>query len=320
MVPALIKFKSLCRYLASGDAVDWDNFSFPARWGLELSVGDLLLLNGKSLESFPEEFEKKYLHAVYRWENQNIVRRQVQNDFLLNGIRCVPLKGAWFMQKEARPRRPMADLDLLIPMDQRNQAEALLLESGFTVTDSFHSRFHFHKTFRHTSEVRIELHWHIGLNDFHRISIEQVWQCAKFDQGVWKLDPNQNVCHILYHSALHFFDRPDRIFDLAVLYADKSIDWAKVESIARSWGLLGYVHLSFEFMQRFFDADLKPQAKHRSAPQVTALVDRYMKEIEGDVRPLTLWDRWQLADHQWHGVRGVFSPQRWIGAGIDRLS
>lgn len=301
--------RRFCRHIAYGESLTGASFSFPVNWNLELSIGDVF-----------KSDDRRYFAAAYRWENQNYVRQSVQNILENHQVPCIPLKGAWLMYVGATPRRPMADLDFLVQKKDFKKVCALFQSAGFQCTDPLHSRFHFHKTYKHSSGVVLELHWHLGLNDFTSIDIADVWQNAKKEAGVWRMQKEHNACHILYHSALHFFDRPDRLFDLAYLYADRSLDWQKVEEIAARWQVLGYVHLAFRLMQKHFDADLPILLPHRNKDKIAQMAERYDHQLIEQVLPLSLKERYQLSDRSWHGLQGLFSVKRILGGGIDRLS
>ena len=107
--------------------------------------------------------------------------------------------------------RSSGDIDILIRMEDAHKTDKILLEAGYQPDNDLpfnYCFYHIHHTgYLHPKyNDHIEIHWHFGLQHFHRISSEQIWQeIGKNSSGIYKLSPEMMFIQLLMHHHHHAF-------------------------------------------------------------------------------------------------------------------
>ncbi|MEK3833437.1 nucleotidyltransferase domain-containing protein [Paenibacillus sp. FSL R7-0128] len=145
-------------------------------------------------------------------------------------IRCLFLKGPVLGQElyGDLSQRTSRDLDFLVPMEQLEDAETLLIRLGYEKEDKFESllgdwkwREH-HSTFVHpVSNVNLELHWRLGPGPAKEPAFDELWRHSRtsstFGQNVRYLGPEDLFMFLAVHGARHAWSRLRWLQDIKML-------------------------------------------------------------------------------------------------------
>lgn len=177
------------------------------------------------------------------------------------GIPTIALKGAALVESVygSLGRRPMNDVDLLVPADRAAAAAELLLADGYSwaaPTDlaaalAFENELVLHRP--GPVGIVIELHWHLVNAPYyqHRMPMDWFWETSRplrvggADTRV--LGPEAQLLHLCAHLVLHHGQQADLelrlLADIAEILrpagaADRAVDWDIVLRRARDWDLV----------------------------------------------------------------------------------
>ena len=240
---------SQIRELLNSDALDWSQFAHNVRWhrlgGLTYhhmqSTGLLKEIPAKVRTQLKSEYVKNTVKNVYLRSELRKVLRTLKD----HGIPVIALKGAALLEQVYGnvSIRSMSDLDLLVPEELADRAQALVQSLGYTPTGSEDAQRRTREEHRHLPSLidrdgiaAVEIHSHIVTRSSPlRFSLSGFWDRATrttlVDEEVLTLAPED----MLVHLAIHFFlDRRFRsyaalgqICDMAeVIRAyEHEIDW-----------------------------------------------------------------------------------------------
>lgn len=202
-------------------------------------------------------------NAFYRRE-----LHQVAAALAARGLPCVLLKGAalTLAVTEDPDERPYGDIDLLLPEERLDDADAAMRGLGYQLDDrwrprEFYRRHHFHLIYRRAGLpwCRFELHWNLASAAMDArfdpaALLAQARPAALDGQPVAVLAPVDFLLHLCLHAAIGGFNYLGQIRDVHVLLArqgdelEPSVLWARADaarvatplwvclSLARLWG------------------------------------------------------------------------------------
>lgn len=186
-------------------------------------------------------------------------------------IDVIVLKGAALADTvySDRALRPMSDIDLLVRKKNLTDAEAQLLDMGYTFeenteTKEYYQQHHYHWVFVKRSAPKIEIHWHIARpTSPFRIDIDGLWQRA----GPFKmagtealvLSPEDLLLHLCQHPWKHSLTGGVRPFcdiaETARYYRDQ-INWRRVIALSSEWKTNPCAFLGLTLAKELFDAPI----------------------------------------------------------------
>src|SRR5581483_1982598 len=147
--------------------------------------------------------------------------------------------------------RPMGDLDLLVPREAAGQAQAALIEEGFTAATEmargFAEAFEVERSFLRLGgrPAQIDLHWHAFTMAYYagRVPIDWFWQRTMAievnGRRAWTFSPAAQLLYLSAHYLQHDYRRLIWSYDIARLltrYASQ-IDWHEAVEAAAAFGL-----------------------------------------------------------------------------------
>ncbi len=227
-------------------------------------------LADKEDSGLPPEIGQQLLEQ-YRISAARAALRELWTGKLLaafeeNGIPAVLLKGAYlgeFVYKDSA-QRPMADLDLLVPEDDREKAHVLLTALGCRMyvggSDEFEPMISPSTTYVMDSYVPeyTDLHWGLCSMDYYRLhhSIigDNVVESKLCGVKAYFLTPEANFVHIALHILAHSGGMRDWL-DLILLSRMKDFHWDRLIELAESLGVVTPLHWVFRRLEkewRFF--------------------------------------------------------------------
>ncbi|NQX48305.1 nucleotidyltransferase family protein [Paenibacillus tritici] len=145
-------------------------------------------------------------------------------------IRCLFLKGPVLGHElyGDLSQRTSRDLDFLVPIEQLEDAETLLIGLGYEKEEKFESvlgdwkwREH-HSTFIHpVSKINLELHWRLGPGPAKEPAFDELWKHSRtsshFGQNVHYLGPEDLFMFLAVHGARHAWSRLRWLHDIKML-------------------------------------------------------------------------------------------------------
>ncbi len=169
-------------------------------------------------------------------------------------IPVIVLKGAALKQTvyQATDIRPVADVDLLIKLDNWDDACNAFIQAGYTSIfepSSFLSPFNTNHTgelsFQNRYGISIDLHWELvpveWLRKVIQVDLDDVWQTAcplpaPYDSGL-QLEPATLLIHLCVHLVQHGFAHTVGFRDIvAVLQYYQNFPWDRFLKISTLWG------------------------------------------------------------------------------------
>lgn len=169
------------------------------------------------------------------------------------GVRAAPIKGvAYAKYLYVTPaERPMADVDLLVPPAQREDARAVLTEHGFRPAPA--AALH-HAEAWVREGVAVDLHWNIIAPGRGRIDFDAVWSRTEpgWPDGARRLEAVDALLFHLVHLARNRLRLPlINVVDAARLL--EQVDAATALTRARSWGLGRAAELALRFCKSILE-------------------------------------------------------------------
>jgi hypothetical protein len=163
--------------------------------------------------------------------------------------------------------REMSDLDLLIPEDDIELAEAILEREGFvplaasTINDKHHHR---RPLFNGTSELTIELHTNLSTPKLPKTAIVEMGRMRRAVEipgagTIHVLDPISLVLHHALHAVADPIDSPllRNLFEVAWLVRGLSrLERSTVRTLARRWGIEARVASALSLAHQLFGSPL----------------------------------------------------------------
>jgi hypothetical protein len=206
------------------------------------------------------------------------------------GIPVLLLKGAVFAQTlyPSIGTRPMGDLDLVLPLEKLEDAEAILQEFGYRkqlVSPGYRSR---EFLLRYGGELAytppkswpmVELHWQVLFGEWMRrvtvVRNEDFWSRAQpvtiDGMVVRQLAVEDSVLHQIGHVAvLHGFTEMGlRVYvdlDRTIRAGADSLDWSGVIELARRVRLVTAAYFMLELCANLLDTPVPPAVLHALQP------------------------------------------------------
>ncbi|HJQ22590.1 MAG TPA: nucleotidyltransferase family protein [Blastocatellia bacterium] len=173
--------------------------------------------------------------------------------FERNRIPLIILKGAALVPTlyGDHALRPMGDLDLLVPRAAAAQAQAALIEQGYTAATEmargFAEAFAVERSFLRLGDrpAQIDLHWHLFATAYYaeRIPIEWFWRRTTTievsGRRALTFSPTAQLLYLSAHYLQHHYRRLIWSYDIARLMTHDAsqIDWDEAVEAAAAFGL-----------------------------------------------------------------------------------
>ena len=240
------------------------------------------LIYAKYGQALPSPMKEKF---ATRWKSQWL-RNHLYLDVLKklreladqNNLNFITLKGAGLLESVYQDlgSRQMSDIDLLIPLGQVEQFEAVLKNNGFVKGQTgswFANDYKSIFTIDISSfELVVELHTRL----FYLESSETQWQI----DNQKTLSPTDNLIHLVGHySYQHTFLKLFWLIDIDrfVRRYSNEIDWARVESIAVKLRMRKAVHATLWVAHRYLQTPVpENMCSGRSLIQRLLLKEKFL--------------------------------------------
>lgn len=202
---------------------------------------------------------------------QEAVQNEIFSLLTNNGIPSAVIKGNTLAADvyDDPNCRSSGDIDILIRREDAHKVDKILLDAGYQAADNLPFMYCFyhihHAGYLHPKYgVHIEIHWHFGLQHFHRLTSEQIWrEINKDSSGVYKLSPEMTIVQLLMHHHHHAFRELKILTDIlwAFYKFRKVLDPERLFAMLQNMGLLRITLVCIEQIK-----DLWPDAGEEINP------------------------------------------------------
>lgn len=210
---------SQIRDLLKNDAIDWTEFVHNASWQRLGGLAYHHLRSNKLLDEIPANVQSNLKSAYVENTVKNVYLRselrKVLRELREDGIPVIVLKGAALLDQIYGnvSIRSMSDLDLLVPEELADRAQALVINLGYSPSGSADAQKRTRDEHRHLPTLvdsdgiaAVEIHSHIVTRSSPlRFSLSGFWARARcttlVGEEVLTLAPED----MLIHLAIHFF-------------------------------------------------------------------------------------------------------------------
>ncbi|MGG0724437.1 nucleotidyltransferase domain-containing protein [Bacillus mycoides] len=167
-----------------------------------------------------------------------------------NEIRMIFLKGPVLSQDLYGDisLRTSCDLDVLIPMQNLEKVEMLLLEQGYVKDDYIQTILndwkwrHHHITFFHpTKQIKLEIHWRLNPGPGKEPGFEELWKRKRkstlTSNSVYMLGKEDLFLFLVSHGARHGWSRLRWLVDIKKI-VDQELNWSEIHKLMRKYQML----------------------------------------------------------------------------------
>jgi hypothetical protein len=256
----------------------------------------------------------------------------VLQTFRKKGIDAIALKGIILADTVYRDRalRPMSDIDLLVKREKLEDAEASLIEMGYTLgahsmAKELRLERDYHLLYTKGAGLNIEVHWHITRPTAPlRISIDDLWARAEpvllAGAQTLSLSLEDLLLHLCQHMHKHDLIGGIRpLCDIAhvVEHYGNAVDWMELRTRSSQWGISPYVYLALCLAKELLDARVpsaflkgfEPAGFDRAVIEWAKerLIDCQSSSISHNVVQLC-WNGHRFSDRL-TAVRNAFAPE-----------
>jgi hypothetical protein len=233
--------------------IDWSKF-------LELAmhhrIYSIIYRKMKQLDSglIPEyvmsKLQQKYKINTFQMLALSGEMEQMSRLLLENGIKTIFLKGPVIAHDLYGDisLRTSSDLDFLIPLDDLDQAEDLLVKQGYVkddyivmVLNDWKWRHH-HITFYHPQKkIKLEVHWRLNPGPAQEPTFHDLWERKRKSDlivsPVYLLGKEDLFLYLVTHGARHGWSRLRWLVDIHQI-VQQEFEWSKLYQLLKKYQYL----------------------------------------------------------------------------------
>ena len=236
-------------------------------------------LKNTSLKTqIPEDIFLKFKHSYLHTFSSNLKRYNEISSFLTelqnNKIRAILLKGGALAEiiYQDIGLRMMTDIDILVKVEDIEQAEKILKSLGFLQTTIYSSKLSHKLKLHHQisykkNNLMIELHWNI-LASHHRFEvninefIENSKEISIQNKKSYIFSPENLLQHLSLHFSHHINTKEFRlswlldIYKVLQFYKEK-IDWKYLYENSKKYGFAQIIFENLYLANKYLDAPVE---------------------------------------------------------------
>lgn len=244
----MIKEEAITTQIIRGD-IDWNLF---LSYALHHRLFPRIYLKIKDIESvrIPLSVKEK---LAYFYKQNTFKMMQLSGEMLhINkllaekNIKTLFLKGPLVAQDLYGDisLRTSSDLDFIIPIDQLDEAERLLVEQGYekddyieTVLNDWRFRHH-HVTYYHPQkQLKLEIHWRLHPGPGKETSFRDLWirkrESKAMGSSIYFLGKEDLFHFLIIHGARHGWSRLRWLDDIQQI-VKQPLDWKLIHRLCKS--------------------------------------------------------------------------------------
>ena len=144
--------------------------------------------------------------------------------------------------------RTSCDLDVLIPIQNLEKVEMLLLEQGYVKDDYIQTILndwkwrHHHITFFHpTKQIKLEIHWRLNPGPSKEPGFEELWKRKRkstlTSNSVYMLGKEDLFLFLVSHGARHGWSRLRWLVDIKKI-VNQDLNWSEIHKLMKTYQML----------------------------------------------------------------------------------
>ena len=208
-----------------------------------------------------------------KWRNLHIYKLLNELLGVLDGLDVMLLKGAHLANYvyAERGMRQMIDVDILVRVEQLDEAVAAIETLGYTIADGMRDwslEHHYHWLLEPPAgqELRVELHWHVKRpNHSAPFPVDLIWaeseqvQLSRYKAHV--MSAELLLVYFVWHAMHHEWeDGLKTAVDMLAVLQRHTIDWGKVAQLANQLQIAKQVALLLHLIVISFEGDVPEKA------------------------------------------------------------
>ncbi|QYR20611.1 nucleotidyltransferase family protein [Paenibacillus sp. sptzw28] len=224
--------------------------------------------------------------------------------------------------------RTSKDLDILIPVDDVDRAEKILLSSGYTITDErprilddWKVKKHHISYYNPQTKVQIEVHWRLNPETGKEPAFEELWErrstSSLTSYPVYFPGNEDLFLYLVSHGARHAWFRLRWLIDIDRMVRNK-LDWGKLIPLLKEYhcsDLAGQaLILASELIETPLSQEMKTLTADKRPYRLAQSSIDFIKEIMR-LSPTKHYKRYLLSiksNHQkWNYMVGLMYPSSW---------
>ncbi|MBB3108570.1 hypothetical protein FHS18_000598 [Paenibacillus phyllosphaerae] len=205
--------------------------------------GDIQSIGERELPNFViAELKEEYSRNTFKMFALTGEMDRVNKLFAENSIRSLILKGPPLAQTLFGDvsRRTSKDLDILVPVENFEQVNEILMQDGYIPKKKFvpdilgdwKRRRHHLSYFNPKKQVQIEIHWRMNPEMGCEPSFEDLWlrrqKSNLTGSDIFLLSNEDLFSYLIMHGARHGWFRLRWLLDIHYLLSVKNINWRSV--------------------------------------------------------------------------------------------
>jgi hypothetical protein len=224
--------------------------------------------------------------------------------------------------------RTSKDLDILIPVDDVDRAEQILLASGYTITDErprilddWKVKKHHISYYNPQTKVQIEVHWRLNPETGKEPSFDELWErrstSSLTSYPVYFPGNEDLFLYLVSHGARHAWFRLRWLIDIDRMVRNR-LDWGKLIPLLKEYYCSDLAGQALILASELIETPLSPEMKTLTADKrpyrlAQSSID-FIKEIMR-LSPTKHYKRYLLSiksNHQkWNYMIGLMYPSSW---------
>lgn len=200
--------------------------------------------------------------------------KQISHIFNEHDIKVLFLKGPIVAQQlyGDYSLRTSSDLDFLVPIDQLEASEELLLNLGYikedyirTILNDWKWRHH-HTTYYHAEKgIKVELHWRLHPGPGIEPSFAQLWlrrnEWSINQTKLFGLGREDLLCFLISHGARHGWSRLRWLLDIHFVLTNE-LNWTVLHQLLRRYQLTHVAGQAIILCQELFNTPISTEMHH----------------------------------------------------------
>ncbi|MCR8635383.1 nucleotidyltransferase family protein [Paenibacillus radicis (ex Xue et al. 2023)] len=245
--------------------------------------------------SVVEALRMDYQKSTFQMLHLSGEMEQLSKLFTEHKIQSMVLKGPILSQDLYGDvsLRTSRDLDILIPIDDLDNAEALLLKLGYdklvefsTILNDWRWRHH-HITFIHPVKgVTVEIHWRLNPGPAKEPSFHELWERRRLSPltsfPVYFLGKEDLFFYLASHGARHGWSRLRWLADMDRI-AKQKLDWGKINCLMQQYKCLHVggqtIILASQLLNTPIITEMKPLLAASNSMRLAQDAIFYLKEM-----------------------------------------
>ncbi len=217
--------------------------------------------------------------------------RPIIAGFAAAGVRIMAIKGVplGHLYYGNPALRPMADFDLVVPVEQVPVARRVLEDQGYKAWMPLNDetiRFRHAMCFGDARDREFDLHWHISYDLCDNGADRWFWNGAEaftvMGHELWAPDATRMLLHTILHGLRWNAEPPIRWIPDALMILRRpgvSIDWRALTGFTEQRAICRRVWLGLRYLRDHFDAPIPDEVLQRLESRPVSLVERIEHRI-----------------------------------------